>query len=202
MKQPIETVYNGYRFRSRLEAHWAVYFDAMGIEYDYEPEKFRLDTGFYEGHGYIPDFWLPSFSNGLFCEVKPLNGNFEKAWSFVETTGNQIWLCEGPPDLAIYWTLGPCTGRVVAINCGTPHISDARDENRMYWQPCFSCPLSLSGTSLSYYPTTGCQVGCHSFGFRCRLQRILLDKRVYQFDNISSIYAARQTRFEHSEETA
>ena len=31
--KPIETVYNGYRFRSRLEARWAVFFDALGITY-------------------------------------------------------------------------------------------------------------------------------------------------------------------------
>ena len=31
--KPIETVYNGYRFRSRLEARWAVFFDEAGIEY-------------------------------------------------------------------------------------------------------------------------------------------------------------------------
>ena len=37
--KPIETVYNGYRFRSRLEARWAVFFDAAGIEYEYEPEE-------------------------------------------------------------------------------------------------------------------------------------------------------------------
>ena len=30
----IETEYNGYRFRSRLEARWAVFFDALGIEYN------------------------------------------------------------------------------------------------------------------------------------------------------------------------
>lgn len=30
----IETVYNGYKFRSRLEAKWAVFFDAVGIKYD------------------------------------------------------------------------------------------------------------------------------------------------------------------------
>lgn len=30
--KPIETHYNGYRFRSRLEARWAVFFDALGIK--------------------------------------------------------------------------------------------------------------------------------------------------------------------------
>lgn len=41
----IETYYNGYRFRSRLEARWAVFFDAAGIKYEYEPEGFELDDG-------------------------------------------------------------------------------------------------------------------------------------------------------------
>jgi hypothetical protein len=41
--QAIETAYNGYRFRSRLEARWAVFFDALGIRYQYEKEGFDLD---------------------------------------------------------------------------------------------------------------------------------------------------------------
>lgn len=53
--KPIETVYNGYRFRSRLEAKWAVFFDAVGIEYYYEPEGIKLSDGTY----YLPDFYLP-----------------------------------------------------------------------------------------------------------------------------------------------
>ena len=50
----IETIYNGYRFRSRLEAKWAVFFDALGIPYEYEKEGYDLD-----GTHYLPDFWLP-----------------------------------------------------------------------------------------------------------------------------------------------
>ena len=38
----IETEYKGYRFRSRLEARWAVFFDALGLKWDYEPEGFDL----------------------------------------------------------------------------------------------------------------------------------------------------------------
>lgn len=66
----IETVYNGYRFRSRLEARWAVFFDACGIKYQYEPEGFELDDGTY----YLPDFYLPDVGGrahgGLWVEVK------------------------------------------------------------------------------------------------------------------------------------
>ena len=36
---PIETVYNGYRFRSRLEARWAVFFDEAAIPYEYKPRQ-------------------------------------------------------------------------------------------------------------------------------------------------------------------
>lgn len=52
----IETEYNGYRFRSRLEARWAVFFDTIGIEYEYELEGFEAD-----GVRYLPDFYLPEF---------------------------------------------------------------------------------------------------------------------------------------------
>jgi len=60
----IETVYNGYRFRSRLEARWAVFFDAVGLPYEYEKEGFDLG----EGDWYLPDFWLPSLQ--LWVEIK------------------------------------------------------------------------------------------------------------------------------------
>jgi hypothetical protein len=52
--KPIETRYKGYRFRSRLEARWAVFFDALGIEWQYEPEGYEKN-----GIRYLPDFWLP-----------------------------------------------------------------------------------------------------------------------------------------------
>ena len=61
---PIETEYNGYRFRSRLEARWAVFFDAVSINYEYEPEGYNLPNG----TRYLPDFYLPDFN--IFVEVK------------------------------------------------------------------------------------------------------------------------------------
>ena len=50
----IETEYKGYRFRSRLEARWAVFFDACGVKWEYEPEGYDLGNGTY----YLPDFLL------------------------------------------------------------------------------------------------------------------------------------------------
>ena len=52
--KPIETGYKGYKFRSRLEARWAVFFDACGVKWEYEPEGFDLGGGLY----YLPDFLL------------------------------------------------------------------------------------------------------------------------------------------------
>ena len=65
--KPIATHYNGYRFRSRLEARWAVFFDAAGIEYEYEPEGYVLS----DGTCYLPDFYLPWFH--MYVEIKPGN---------------------------------------------------------------------------------------------------------------------------------
>lgn len=62
--EPKETYYNGYRFRSRLEARWAVFFDTLGIKYEYEPEGIRLSYG----KSYLPDFYLPHFH--CYFEVK------------------------------------------------------------------------------------------------------------------------------------
>lgn len=69
--KPIETRYKGYRFRSRLEARWAVFFDALGIKYEYEPQGWDLD-----GKWYLPDFWLPE--QMCFLEIKPLLKKPEK----------------------------------------------------------------------------------------------------------------------------
>jgi len=40
--EAIETHYRRYRFRSRMEARWAVFMDQMGIPYVYEPEAFKV----------------------------------------------------------------------------------------------------------------------------------------------------------------
>jgi len=64
MIRAIETQYNGYRFRSRLEARWAVFFDTLNVPYEYEKEGFELE----DGTRYLPDFWLPHLE--LWVEIK------------------------------------------------------------------------------------------------------------------------------------
>lgn len=57
----IPTKYANVQFRSRLEARWAAFFDAMQWKWDYEPTE--LD-------GWIPDFRL-NFIRPIWVEIKP-----------------------------------------------------------------------------------------------------------------------------------
>lgn len=89
----IETEYKGYLFRSRTEARWAIYFDALGVKWEYEYDGYHL-----EGEsGYLPDFYFPKYD--AFGEVKP--SNFEKDdrhRAFVEQSGKFLLLFIGPPS--------------------------------------------------------------------------------------------------------
>jgi hypothetical protein len=63
MIKAIATKYDGRFFRSRTEARWAVFFNAIGIKYEYEKEGFKLEHGCY-----LPDFWLPEID--CWIEIK------------------------------------------------------------------------------------------------------------------------------------
>lgn len=101
--KPIETRYKGYRFRSRLEARWAVFLDFLKIRWEYEAEGFELPSG-----PYLPDFWLPDLECWL--EVKPqihtgpeLNYPERvkaawKCWELCRHTGDEVYLWEGLPS--------------------------------------------------------------------------------------------------------
>lgn len=62
---PLETRYAGCRFRSRLEARWAVFFDHLGIKWEYEPQGYVVEPN---KRPYLPDFRLPELD--AFVEVK------------------------------------------------------------------------------------------------------------------------------------
>jgi hypothetical protein len=67
----IETTYAGCRFRSRLEARWAVFLDTLGIRWEYEPQAVELSWRLNLGDAplnYLPDFYLPDLDT--WAEVK------------------------------------------------------------------------------------------------------------------------------------
>ena len=95
--KPIETFYKGYRFRSRLEARWAVFFDSLGIEWEYEPEGFQLPSG----ACYLPDFRVKCYGTRgsfhdtyfyLYIEIKGIMTNTD-AIKIREFCGLDIWEC-------------------------------------------------------------------------------------------------------------
>lgn len=93
--QPIETVYQGYKFRSKLEARWALYFDLVKVAWDYEPDGYDLgDLGWY-----LPDFYLPDFNT--FIEIKPKTGDKDKVRAqlmrLTDLTGSHAWGLFGDP---------------------------------------------------------------------------------------------------------
>jgi hypothetical protein len=100
MIKAIETLYLGCRFRSRLEARWAVFFEAMNVKWYYEHEGYALSSGWY-----LPDFWLPGLE--LHVEIKP-DGVCKHAKSFRDNVGG-IVVTNGLPDegMTLYcWDMG------------------------------------------------------------------------------------------------
>lgn len=89
----IETRYNGYRFRSRTEARWAVFFDTLGIRYEYEKEGLSLPSGLY-----LPDFWLGDWR--VWLEIKgaePTEEEVQLCVELQEATGAAVLLATGAP---------------------------------------------------------------------------------------------------------
>ncbi len=105
MIKSIETVWRGYRFRSRLEARWAVFFSALGIPWVYEPEGFVLS----DGSWYLPDFWVPinpkwlfgkPEGSGYWVEIKPgrpTNAERKKCQLLAIESGHTVCLLSGQP---------------------------------------------------------------------------------------------------------
>jgi hypothetical protein len=63
----IRTTYAGTRFRSRLEARWAAFFDLVGWEWTYEP---------FDIEGWIPDFLIHG-DKPVLVEIGPCASLFE-----------------------------------------------------------------------------------------------------------------------------
>jgi hypothetical protein len=184
----IETQYQGYLFRSRLEARWAVFFDALGIEWRYEPEGYELP----DGTRYLPDFWLPS--EGKFAEVKHDEGSFDKANAFVlAIPGVTLLRLAGTPDFVTYdmiQRLDYCKNNITdeEREAGCNSIEGHGTDN------CYRC--AFSEHSLAGFPS---RIGFRRGRFHfC----ISVNSDVYTADERGiieqAIIASRSARFEFS----
>lgn len=103
----IETIYKGYKFRSRLEARWAVFFDSLGWQWEYEQEGFELP----DGSKYLPDFYFPDVHK--YGEVKGAEATDEEINKCLELSKKtyisynqeynvEVILLQGTPDNKAY----------------------------------------------------------------------------------------------------
>jgi len=155
--KPIETLYRGYKFRSRLEARWAVFFDTLGFKYEYEKEGFELSTG----ERYLPDFYLPE--DKLWVEVKgdqPNSKYVKMLKSFSDQLGSALLLAVGIPgenqiQILAYDTCDSGAGNydgyvdIVAAKKGRLQLvtcSDSRVvwDRTIYSDEFFECDLDVS----------------------------------------------------------
>jgi hypothetical protein len=202
MTKAIETGYRGHRFRSRLEARWAVFFDALGLHYDYEPEGYQLTSGWY-----LPDFWLPAWR--CWFEVKPFPDS-----QHLQSSDHDFKLCldilnEVRGELAILTQGTPWPGE----HCSWVISNDPADQP--FWAMCHNhftacrrceglCLLAEeSGRAGAFVDALGfMDLGEHTCGDH--------DKRplpagpmefggVYAEKVFAAYRAARSARFEHRE---
>jgi hypothetical protein len=172
----IETAYNGYRFRSRLEARWAVFLDTLGIPYEYEKEGFDLD-----GLAYLPDFWLPDSKQWL--EIKPEEPAFDS--EEVEKVRRLVAL--GKADASIVWGL-PDEDQYGLISCIGFTFYDFDEEDLVNIR---KAPEEFSTTLGDYAKWGGTLIRADAltygelFGLRLPWEQ--------------GIAAARSARFEHGE---
>lgn len=141
MLKAIETRYNGCRFRSRLEARWAVFFDTLGVAWEYEKEGFDLGPdGFY-----LPDFHLPRLSvrGGSSCwiEVKGANPTQEenaKCDALCRFTQTTVLIAYGPfPSGSRSYYEGSCNVYALDAEVGTG--DEVFWDNDQQWTACPMC---------------------------------------------------------------
>jgi hypothetical protein len=211
----IETVFRGVRYRSRIEARWAVAYTVLGVPFEYEREGFNL-----EGVGlYLPDFWLPE--QHCWIEIKgqkPTGEEQAKCAALAEASGTPVLLfpCAIPEiideenlhcpsdgcDGAYLFT--PCGGGdnyyrwCVCPDCGKVGLTFDGRSDRLACKECFRCWWARAHPNDSARPcdqhVPGTSTGCprqSSNGDKAYTPGHLKIKRAFD--------AARSARFEHGE---
>jgi hypothetical protein len=118
----IETEYNERRYRSRLEAKWAAFFDLCGWRAEYEP----FDLG-----EWSPDFLIRGRRTEILIEVKPiLVIDVPTIWKMHTAAeksgfkGDLLLLGTCPTVGRLGWL---CSNEIPCWNDGKPGIGSERD---------------------------------------------------------------------------
>lgn len=88
-------VVSGSKVRSLLERRWIIFFNYLGVDVEYEPERFKDGVS---NIGYLPDMLI---HEKLYLEIKPtieiLRDEIKKPYGFVRNTGKRLLIVVGNP---------------------------------------------------------------------------------------------------------
>jgi hypothetical protein len=123
----IPTTYNGVRFRSRLEARWAAFFDLARVKWHYEP--FDLD-------GWAPDFLIAApvreFDQpiiNVLVEVKPIDLDSTDHSAF------QKAMRHSPKHPVLMCGIGPNRMNNFGALCDLPEFKAFKKLTEKIWYP-------------------------------------------------------------------
>jgi hypothetical protein len=175
----IPTDFDGWSFRSKLEARFALFFKLLHLTYQYEPEPFELRTKSAIVR-YTPDFYLPTLQSWVEIKgTKPSETEDEKANLLALASNQPVYVffedCWRPDDL---WASGS-DGAYGYLVKQTKYGKD------VFWEPkcCFvQCPKCLKiqlATQASLPTCTTDQTGMSAV--TDNLIAAYLETRRYQF---------------------
>lgn len=185
MIKAIETKYNGFKFRSRVEARWAVFFDNIKIPYEYEKEGYDLG-----GDYYLPDFWVPAWNT--FIEIKgesPTEEEIKKAEKLHKASGKSVLLVAGQP-----W---PHEYKILSFGYGEGY-DEALPDGDMQFMQCRRCEnIFLVFMDKDGFQHAGMSIGHPNEDPKCGG---CSDRQPMIHDQIEKAFKeAREARFEHGE---
>jgi ribosomal protein S27E len=149
----IQTFYGGRKYRSCLEARWAVFFDTAGIDFGYEEEGFQLPSGWY-----LPDFKL--LEQKYWIEIKgqePTELEVLRAMELAEHTGWQVFIFSGgmwcdetknkgsqTPEADVYFPSGGGDCSFTWVVCPICKTAGLVYSNKVWRLPCLQCDECLA----------------------------------------------------------
>lgn len=185
----IQTKYNGYLFRSRLEARWAVFFDACGVKYEYEPEGYDLGNGLF----YLPDFLLHGVDGrdggNLYIEVKGVMTDEDALKIKTFATDGAVGMVDKYPHATLVVGKIPDGDGIDDIDSYVKNVGYKADHG--------ICPFNfetIDGDNFIAHPGINWQGRFELFGddgsYLCARDPVATER---------AFRAARQARFEHGE---
>ena len=184
----IPTYYNGYYFRSRLEARIAVFLDALGVEYEYEPEGYKVEGG------YLPDFRVKCWgTRGSYDRKTPFDLYIEVKGKMSRNDARKIaQFANLPNSEEDSWEL---SNPVLVIN-KIPQHGDYTPEGYYPMDGTYIYPFNYNLIDGDYF---GAYPAAHNGKFYLMGD----DSNYINYDDVGNVLnawdAARQARFEFGE---